>query len=130
MATATTSSADPTRPPRPAQPSIRAFLRQHKWIPIAALAVLVVFVAVIVPEIAGAGAWKVTDSTPCSAWSAANPRQQAAYARRYVERHGSLANGATSPAAIEAAINNACIQTFAYDEADTVSVLQAINGQY
>jgi hypothetical protein len=111
------------------QPSIRRFLLQHKWISLAVLAVIAVMVGTAIPEVVTAGRWKVNDSTSCSAWSSANPRQQRAYAHLYVQRHGSLSNGATSPASIEDAVNKGCLEAFGYDEADQVTVLQAINGQ-
>jgi hypothetical protein len=112
------------------QPSIRRYLLQHKRASLAVLAVLVVLVGPVVPELVATGTWKVTDSTSCQSWSSANPRQQTAYARLYVQRHGSLANGATSPARIEYAVNYGCLQAFGYDEADQVTVLQAIDGKY
>jgi|GEM_PF-4835845 len=130
MVTASTSSPDPAPSARLGQPSLRALVLKHRWIAVGALVLVLLFGVLLIPEIVTAGRWKVTDSTSCSAWSSANSRQQAAYARLYVRRHGSLENGATSPAAIEGAINNACLQAFAYDEADNVTVLQAINGQY
>jgi hypothetical protein len=113
------------------QPSIRRLLLQHKRISLAVLAVLALVVgSIVIPEAVSAGNWKVSDSTTCSSWSSANPKQQTAYAQLYVQRHGSLADGATSPASVEAAVNNGCMAAFAYDEDEQVNVLQAINKQY
>jgi hypothetical protein len=92
--------------------------------------VLIAFVGLLVPGMVGAGSWTVTDATSCSAWSSANHNQQAAYARLYVKEHGPLASGASSAGSIEAAINNGCLGAFAYDEPDTVNVVQALKGRY
>lgn len=112
------------------RPSIRRFVLEHKPASLVVLVVLVLMVGSAVPAVFTAGSWKVSDATSCSAWSSANPTQQAAYSRLYLQRHGSAANGATSPAGVEAAVDRGCVQAFAYDEADQVTVLQAIKKQY
>lgn len=112
------------------EPSIGRLLVEHKHVSLAVLAAFVVLVASILPEVVSAGTWTVTDSTSCTAWSSANPKQQAAYSRLYVRQHGSLANGATSPASIVAAVNKGCLAAFAYDEDDQVTVLHASKGRY
>jgi hypothetical protein len=91
---------------------------------------MAVFAAIVVPEVIGAGSLKVTDSTSCATWGAANQLQQEAYARLYVKEHGPLQSGATSPTSIEDAINRGCTAAFGFDEADTVDVIQAVKGQY
>src|SRR5437588_5496148 len=126
-------SAPPDPAPRTqlsAQPSLRRLIVRHKRLSLALLAALAVFVAVLVPEVVGSGSWKVTDASSCSAWSSANQAQQAIYVRLYVKEHGSLPSGATSGDSIETAINSGCTAAFAYDEADTVNVVQAIKGRY
>lgn len=125
----TTSRSEATNHPRPTQPSIRAFLLEHRAISFSALALVIIVVGVVIPDLPGVGSWKVTDSTSCAAWSSASRRQQAAYSRLYISRHGPLANGATAPASIEAAINHGCVQASAYDAADTITVLEALNKQ-
>lgn len=112
------------------RPSVRALIVRHKLLSLAALVVVLGFVALIVAEALSAGSLKVSDTTSCSAWSSATQRQQTAYAGLYVSRHGPLANGASDAASIEEAINSGCIEAYSYDEADTVTVLQAINHQY
>jgi hypothetical protein len=112
------------------QPSLWRLIARHKAASLAVLALLVAFVAVLVPEVVGAGSWKVSDATACSTWGAANQGQQAAYARLYVREHGPLSNGATSASSIVTAINNGCTAAYGYDEADSVNVLQAIKGRY
>lgn len=113
-----------------AQPSPRALLFQYKRVSLALLVLLVGFAAILAVETAGAGSLKISDSTSCSAWSSATPKQQSAYARLYVKRHGALPSGSTDPASIETAVNDGCIQAFSFDEADTISVLQAIKHEY
>jgi hypothetical protein len=119
-----------SRSARAFTPSLRALALRHKGLSLTVLALLILFVAVLVPAIVGAGSWKVADSTACSAWGAANQAQQTAYARLYVKEHGPLPSGATSPTAVETAINNGCTAAYDYDEADSVNVVQAINGRY
>lgn len=102
----------------------------HKRLSGGLLVLVVLFVVLFVPALITAGSWKVTDSSPCSSWSSANQAQQTAYARLYVREHGPLPSGATSPTSIESAINGGCTAAFAYDEADNVNVIQAINGRY
>lgn len=113
-----------------AQPSLWRLLLRHRALSLGLLAVVAIFAAVVVPEMVGAGSLKVTDSTSCSTWGAANQIQQEAYARLYVREHGPLRNGSSSPAGIEDAINSGCTAAFGYDEADSVDVVQAIKGQY
>jgi hypothetical protein len=113
-----------------AQPSVKAFIVQHKPVSIGILLLLLVFVALLVPAVIGSGSWKVTDATSCSSWSSANQNQQTAYAHLYVTEHGALPNGESSRDSIERAINSGCTAAFAYDEADSVNVVQAIDGRY
>lgn len=111
-------------------PPLRTLVVRHKVASLIALAVVVVFFAILIPEFLTAGKLKITDSTSCQAWSTAKPKQQAAYSRLYVRLHGALSHGATSTASIEAAVNYGCIQAYAFDEADTITVLQAIRREY
>jgi hypothetical protein len=90
------------------------------------LAVIALFAAIIVPEVIGAGSRKITDATSCSTWGASSQLKQDAYARLYVKQHGPLRGGAS----VVDAINRGCTAAFGYDEADNVTVVQAIKGQY
>jgi hypothetical protein len=112
------------------QPSLWRLLRRNRVLSLALLAVLALFVAIILPEVIGAGSVKITDSTPCSTWGASSQLKQDAYARLYVKQHGPLRGGATSPASVVTAVNTGCTAAFGYDEADNIDVLQAIKGQY
>ena len=117
-----------------AQPAERLTLRglaaDNRALSFGALAVLVALAAMIVLAAVQSGAWGVTDSTACSRWASANQSQQAAYARLYVREHGTLPSGARDATSVEDAINFGCTEAFSFDEADTVTVLQAIRRQY
>lgn len=100
----------------------------HKRLSIGLLAALVVFVAVILPAILGPGT--LSDSSSCSTWDSADHAAQTAYARLYLREHGALFSGATSPKGVASAITAGCAAAAVNDEADTVSVIQAIEGRY
>jgi hypothetical protein len=112
------------------QPSLWRFVLHHKAVSLAVLALLLAFGALIAGEMVGRGSLRVSDSTSCSTWAAANEAQQASFARLYVREHGALTNGARSPTAIITAVNDGCTAAFGYDEADSVTVVQAIKGRY
>ena len=129
----TSASTDGARPRGPGgeSPSLRAFIARNKPIAISAIAAVILLLAAVVAlGVVGSGGWHVRDATSCSAWSSANQDQQSTYARLYVAEHGPLPSGARDPASVKAAIDNGCLSAFAYDEADTVNVSQAINGRY
>jgi hypothetical protein len=111
-----------------AQPNVRAFAMAHKRFSFVLLAVIVVFVAVVLPAILGPG--RLSDSSSCSTWDSADHAEQAAYARRYLREHGALFSGATTPQGVASAITAGCAAAAVNDEADTVSVIQAIEGRY
>ncbi len=110
--------------------SLLAFIARDKRLLFGALAVLAVVVTVVVLEIVGPKVTSVADSTSCSQWGSVTDTEQIAYANLYLKEHGTLPGGATGVANVEAAINFGCVQAFSSDEEDTVSVLQAIRGQY
>jgi hypothetical protein len=110
--------------------SLLAFIVRDKRLLFGVLAVLVVVVAVATLEIVGPKVTTVSDSTPCSQWGSANDSEQDAYAALYVREHGGVPGGGTTVDDVLASINFGCVQAFSSDEEDTVSVLQAIRGQY
>jgi hypothetical protein len=131
--TSTSASTEGTPPQGPGDEalSLRAFIGRNKRVSIAAITVVVALLAaVVILGVAGSGAWQVRDSTLCSGWGSADQVQQTSYARRYVREHGPLPNGASDPASVKAAIDSGCLGAFGYDEADTVNVVQALNGRY
>jgi hypothetical protein len=108
--------------------TLRRLAAQNRALSFGALVVLVALAAMIVLGAVQSGPWRVSDSTACSTWGSANQSQQADYARLYVREHGALpTRDATS---VEDAINLGCTQAFSFDEADAVTVLQAIRRQY
>jgi hypothetical protein len=104
-----------------------AFMTDRRAISIAVVALLLVMAAAIGLAALSAGGAAVADSTTCAGWGSADQSQQRAYAGLYVREHGSLPGGATDVASVEAAINDGCMQAFASDVSDTVTVWQAIN---
>lgn len=126
--TGTSASTEETTPQTPddEQYSLRGLWARHRRLSIAAIGLLVVLVAIVTLGVIGAGEWKVSDSTSCTAWSSANQSQQSDYASLYVREHGPLSKAA----GVVAAINDGCTLAFSYDENDTISVLQAIRHEY
>lgn len=110
--------------------TIHGLLARHKPAALGAAAVIAVMLAMILVALFGSKAGAVSDATTCSQWGSANQRQQAAYARLYVREHGPLRNGGTSPASVIAAINNGCAQAYGDDVSDSVTVTQAISGNF
>jgi hypothetical protein len=110
--------------------TLRSLVAQNRKLSLAALAVLVALAAMIVAGAVQSGPWRVSDSTACSTWGSANVSQQTAYARLYVREHGPLPNRARDATSVEDAINLGCAQAFSFDEADAITVLQAIRRQY
>jgi hypothetical protein len=110
--------------------TLRRLIAENRVLSMGALAVLLALAATIVLTAVQSGPWRVTDSTSCSAWGSANQSRQHAYARLYVREHGALPSGARDIASVEDAINYGCTQAFSFDEADTLTVLQAIRRQY
>src|SRR5437879_4077551 len=105
-------------------------MAENPVLSLGALGVVIVLAGMIVLGALQSGPLRVTDSTACSTWGSANHAEQAAYAGLYVKEHGALASGARDVASVEDAVNAGCTQAFSFDEADTVSVLQAIKHQY
>lgn len=104
----------------------RALFARHKRVGISAVALLVLFLAIIVGGLLASSPAVVRDSSTCSTWSSANQSAQQAYAVRYVREHGPLASGATSPATVVAAINAGCTEAYDNDVQDSVTLVHAI----
>ena len=119
-----------TRAPEAEQLSLRKLMAEHRAVSLGALAVLLALAVTITLGALEAGNLRVTDSTSCSAWATANQSTQAAYARLYVREHGPVSGGARDVSSVEDAVNAGCTQAFSFDEADTVTVLQAARRQY
>jgi hypothetical protein len=97
---------------------------------LALAAVIAVMLAMILVALLGSKGGAVRDATTCTQWGSANQHQQAAYARLYVREHGPLSDGGTSPTSVIAAINDGCTRAYGEDVSDTVTVVQAISGNF
>ena len=109
--------------------TVRGLLARHRLAALGLAAVTVVMLAIILLTVFGSKAGAVSDATTCSQWGSANQDQQVAFARLYVREHGAL-RGGTTPATVIAAINNGCTKAYGEDVSDTVSVVQAISGNF
>ncbi len=118
------------REPGTAQWNTRALIARHKVPAAGAAAVLLILLALSVSVLLGPHGGTVGDSTSCSQWGSSNQLQQQAYARLYLRQHGTLPNGATGVSGVEAAVNAGCMASFASDEEDNVTVLDAIQKNY
>jgi flagellar basal body-associated protein FliL len=110
--------------------TLRGVLARHKWIALGIAAVVAVMVAMILVAALGSKGGAIGDATTCSQWSSSNQTRQIAYARLYVREHGARLAAEPSPASVIAAINRGCNQAFGEDVSDTVTVLQAISGNF
>jgi hypothetical protein len=111
-------------------PTLLGLAREHKRASAGVLATLLALLAIVLVSDLGSRVSRITDSTACSVWGSSKQRQRDAYAALYVREHGPLPSGATDPGTIEGAIDNGCTMAYGFDEADTVTVLQALRGQY
>ena len=115
---------------RPETLSLVRLLLNHKRVSATILVILVALVAISVASDLASRVSRISDSTPCSVWGAANSAKRDAYAALYVKEHGPLPSGASDAGTIEGVIDNGCTQAYGFDEADTVTVLQAARHQY
>ena len=110
--------------------SVRVLLARHKLVALGLAAVIALMLAMILVAVLGPKGGAVTDSTTCTQWGSANQAQQAAYGKLYVKEHGPLRGAGSSPSKVIAAINNGCTRAFGDDVSDTVTVQQAISGNF
>ncbi|MDQ6910944.1 MAG: hypothetical protein M3Z84_09225 [Actinomycetota bacterium] len=111
-------------------PTLRRLLRAHPWVAAAVFGILVLLVALALVSDLGSRGTRIGDSTPCSVWSSSNQGLRDAFAARYVKEHGPRPSGASDAGTIEGVIDDGCTRAYGFDEADTVTVLQAIRHQY
>ncbi|MGN6171057.1 MAG: hypothetical protein ACTHQQ_23230 [Solirubrobacteraceae bacterium] len=105
-------------------------LTRHKFVALGLAAVIAVMLSMVLVAVFGPKAGAVSDSTTCTEWGSANQGRQAAYAKLYVKEHGPLRGGGRTPSKVIAAINNGCTQAYGEDVSDTVTVTQAIAGNF
>jgi flagellar basal body-associated protein FliL len=110
--------------------TLRGVLARHKWIALGVAVVVAVMVAMILVAVLGSKGGPVDDATTCSQWSSTNQARQLTYARLYLREHGAHLAAEPSPASVIAAINRGCNEAFGEDVSDTVTVLQAISGNF
>jgi hypothetical protein len=110
--------------------TLRGLLAANRRLSVGVLAILLVLAAIIAASVLGPRVSRISDSTSCSAWGSANQAKRDAYAALYVKEHGPLPSGAIGAGTIEGVIDDGCTKAYGFDEADTVTVLQAIRQQY
>lgn len=110
--------------------SLRGLLTRHKLVALGLAAAIALMLAMILVAVLGPKAGAVTDSTTCTQWGSSNQAQQAAYGKLYVKEHGPLPDGGSSPSKVIAVINYGCAQAYGDDVSDTVTVRQAISGNF
>ena len=111
-------------------PTLRGLVRAHKRASAAVAAILLALVAIVLVSALGSRVTRIVDSTPCSVWSSAPQGERDAYVTLYVKEHGALPSGASDAGTIEGVIDDGCIQAYSFDEADTVTVFDAIRKRY
>jgi hypothetical protein len=111
-------------------PTLRSLVRAHPRVASAGFGVLVVLLALALVADLGSRVTRIGDSTPCSVWSSSNQGQRDSYSALYVKEHGPLPSGASDAGTIEGVIDDGCTRAYTFDEADTVTVLEAIRHQY
>jgi len=108
--------------------TVRRLVARHKPAAIAAVALVALTLVTIAVSLVGSAAVAVSDATTCSQWGSATQDQQTAYARLYIREHGPPRGVGSQPVSVIGAINNGCMQAYANDISDNVTVAQAISG--
>jgi hypothetical protein len=124
------STSASTAPAKETEWTLRGLLVRHKLAALGLAAIIAVMLAMILVAVLGPKAGAVRDSTTCTQWGSSNQARQAAYAKLYVKEHGPLRGGGTSPSKVIAAINYGCTHAYGDDVSDTVTVTQAISGNF
>ena len=114
-----------------AEPGLWPLIRAHRRAAgiVVAIAVLAIALTVI-PAIVGSSGGPLSDSTNCSQWSAASSAQKAAYVQLYLDEYGSFSGAGRTSAAVRTTIEHGCIRAAFLGEADSVSVLAAVRGEF
>lgn len=106
--------------------STRALVARYRRLSLAVAALLVLLLAMFVADLLRSGPATVSDATTCAQWSSATQAQQDAYAGVYQREHGPVAGRPVGATSVVAAINSGCMQAFANDVEDSITVVQAI----
>ena len=114
-----------------AEPGLWPLLRRHKRATAIVVAIAVLAIALsVVPALVGSSSGPLTDATSCSGWSGASSAQKAAYVQLYLDAYGSFSGAGRTSAAVQTSINHGCIRAAYLGEADDVSVLAAVRGDF
>jgi hypothetical protein len=127
MTVNTRSDGAPPAPPTLELPTLRGFVRAHRLVCSAVVALVTVAIAFTVvtavsssPSSAGA----LSDASTCSQWASASSAQQTAYSRLYINEHSDA--GFLSVPAVVSAIHADCVSAAYLGESDDVSVVAAL----
>jgi hypothetical protein len=107
--------------------TVTALVRAHKRVAAASIVIVLALVVVtIVTTVWSSSRQPLSDSASCTQWAAGTPAQKLAYSHLYINEYGRSPNTALYAAALEAAINKACIKASYLGEADDASVLASL----
>jgi hypothetical protein len=107
--------------------TFRSFVLAHKRVAVGSIVVLlVVIVVTIVTTVSSPSRQPLSDAASCTQWAAGTSAQKVAYSHLYINEYGRFANTAPNAAAVETAINKACIKASYLGEADDMSVLAGL----
>jgi hypothetical protein len=109
--------------------SARELMSANKPLMIGVAALIAAVLAAVAIGLLAGSSGAVSDSTLCSGWSSASQTKQQAYGELYLQEHGPVANGVSTPSGVVAAINKGCMDALASGIEDNVNVVQAISGQ-
>jgi hypothetical protein len=114
-----------------AEPGLWPLILRHRRASatVAAIAVLAIGLSVV-PGLVGSGGGPLSDATTCSQWSAASSAQRSAYVQLYLESYGSFSGAGRTSAAVQTTITHGCVRAAFLGEADDVSVLAAVHGDF
>ncbi len=114
-----------------AEPGLWPLLRRHKRATaiVAAIAVLAIALSVV-PGLVSSSSGPLTDATSCSDWSAASSAQKGAYVELFLDAYGRSSGAGRTNAAVQASITHGCVRAGYLGEADDVSVLSALRGDF
>jgi hypothetical protein len=107
--------------------TVTALVLAHKRVAAGSIVVLLALIVVtIVTTVSSPSRQPLSASASCTQWAAGTPAQKIAYSHLYINEYGRVPNTARSAAAVETAINKACIKASYLGEADDISVLASL----
>jgi hypothetical protein len=114
-----------------AEPGLWPLISRHKRATgiVVGLAVLAIALSVV-PALVGSSSGPLNDATTCSQWASASSTQQSDYARLYLDGYGTFSGAGRTGAAVQTSISRACVRAAYLGEADDVSILAAVRGDF